>query len=69
MLVLTRKLNESIVINGNISVKVVSIRGNQVRLGITAPESCGIYRSELCKPPAGKDFAAPPKPTIDHCVN
>jgi carbon storage regulator len=48
MLVLTRKLNESIVIDGNISVKVVSVRGNQVRLGITAPQSLGIYRSELC---------------------
>jgi carbon storage regulator len=47
MLVLTRKLQESIVIGGNISVTVVSIRGNQVRLGITAPRSVGIYRAEL----------------------
>lgn len=48
MLVLTRKLNETIVINGNITVTLVGIRGNQVRLGITAPESVGVFRSELC---------------------
>ncbi len=47
MLVLTRKMNESIVIDGDISIKVVSVRGNQVRLGITAPLSHSIYRSEL----------------------
>jgi carbon storage regulator len=47
MLVLTRKMNESIVIDGDISIKVVSVRGNQVRLGITAPRSHSIYRSEL----------------------
>ena len=47
MLVLTRKLNETIMIDGNIAVTVVGIRGNQIRLGITAPESLKIYRSEL----------------------
>jgi carbon storage regulator len=57
MLVLTRKMNESIVIDGNISIKVVSVRGNQVRLGITAPESLAIYRSEL-RDRANGDFGA-----------
>ncbi len=57
MLVLTRKLNESIVIDGNISVTVVSVRGNQVRLGITAPQSLGIYRSELTNRAARKNRA------------
>jgi len=47
MLVLSRKLNESIVINGNIRVTVVGLRGNQVRLGIEAPESIAIFRNEL----------------------
>jgi carbon storage regulator len=48
MLVLSRKLNESIVIDGDIRVTVVSIHGNQVRLGIQAPESVPILREELC---------------------
>lgn len=47
MLVLTRKLNESIIINDNIRVTVVGIRGNQIRLGIEAPGDVRIYREEL----------------------
>ncbi len=47
MLVLSRKLNETIVIDGNIRVTVVGLRGNQVRLGIEAPESVAIFRKEL----------------------
>jgi carbon storage regulator len=48
MLVLSRKLQQAIIINGDIRVTVVSIRGNQVRLGIEAPNSVGIFREELC---------------------
>jgi carbon storage regulator len=48
MLVLSRKANETIVINGNIRITVVSVRGKQVRLGMTAPDSMGIFREELC---------------------
>lgn len=47
MLVLTRKLNEKIVINGNIVVTVVRIDKNQVRIGIEAPNSIPVYREEL----------------------
>lgn len=47
MLVLTRKLNESIVINDNIRITVIAIRGNQIRLGIEAPDCVPIYREEL----------------------
>ena len=52
MLVLSRKLNEAIVIDGDIRVTVLSVHGSQVRLGIQAPESVGIYREELCERPA-----------------
>lgn len=47
MLVLSRKLNEKIVINGNITVTVVKIDRNQVRIGIEAPGDVPVYREEL----------------------
>jgi len=49
MLVLTRKLNEQIVIGENIRVTVVGIRGNHVRLGIEAPIDVTIVRDELIR--------------------
>ena len=48
MLVLSRKLNQAIIIDGKTRVTVVHIRGKHVRLGIEAPESIGVLREELC---------------------
>ncbi len=47
MLVLSRKLDEEIVIAGNIRVKVLEIRGNTIRLGIDAPDHVPVLRREL----------------------
>lgn len=47
MLVLTRKLGESIIIGDNIEVKIVSIDGDQIKLGIQAPSEVKIYRNEI----------------------
>jgi carbon storage regulator CsrA len=47
MLVLRRKENESVVIDGNIQVTILEIRGSQIRLGIEAPKDMPICRSEL----------------------
>jgi carbon storage regulator len=47
MLVLTRKVGEKIVIDDQIIVKVVEIKGNQIRLGFEAPLSVTIKRAEL----------------------
>ena len=47
MLVLTRKLGEKIVIAGNITLTVVAIEGNKIRIGIDAPNNVRILRSEL----------------------
>jgi carbon storage regulator len=47
MLVLSRKLNEKIVIGGNITITVVKIDRNQVRLGIEAPNQIPVYREEI----------------------
>lgn len=51
MLVLSRKLNEKIVIDGGIVVTVVKIDRNQVRIGIEAPPSVGVYREEIANTP------------------
>ena len=50
MLVLTRKPGEKVVIGDNISVTVVAIHGNVVRLGLTAPAEIPIRRMELSCP-------------------
>ncbi len=70
MLVLSRKKNESIVINDDITIVVVEIRGDKVRLGVEAPKEVPVHRREVFeairrgeankekdKP---KDTAAPP---------
>ncbi len=47
MLVITRKLDESITINGDIRVSVLGIKGNSVKIGIDAPRQMPIYRTEV----------------------
>jgi len=47
MLVLSRKLGEKIIIGGNITVTVVKIDRNQVRIGIEAPPEIGVFREEI----------------------
>jgi carbon storage regulator len=47
MLVLSRKKNESIIINDNITVTVIEIRGDKVRLGIEAPKNVRVHRREV----------------------
>ncbi|NLY79313.1 MAG: carbon storage regulator CsrA [Lysinibacillus sp.] len=49
MLVLSRKTNESIIIGDNIEVKILAIEGDQVKLGIVAPKSVKVHRSEVFK--------------------
>lgn len=47
MLALTRKKGESLVVNNNIEITVLEIRGEQVKIGITAPKEVPIYRKEV----------------------
>ena len=47
MLVLSRKKNESIIINDDITIVVVEIRGDKVRLGIEAPKEIPVHRHEV----------------------
>ncbi len=47
MLALTRKKGESLMINNNVEVTILEIRGDQIKLGISAPKDVSIYRKEV----------------------
>lgn len=47
MLVLSRKTNESIMIGDNVEIKIVEVKGDYVKLGITAPRSIAVHRKEI----------------------
>lgn len=59
MLVLTRRLGETVVIDGGIQVTIVAVQGNKVRLGITAPDSVRVDRQEVHARRAEFEEAAP----------
>ncbi len=47
MLALSRKKNEALVINNNIEITVLEVKGEQVKLGISAPKEIPVYRKEV----------------------
>ena len=47
MLALTRKKGESLVVNNNIEITVLEIRGDQIKIGISAPKNVPVYRKEV----------------------
>lgn len=47
MLILTRRVGETLIINDNITLTVLAVNGNQVRLGANAPEEVSIHREEV----------------------
>lgn len=47
MLALSRKKDEAIIINNNIEITVIEVKGDQVKLGISAPKSVPVYRKEV----------------------
>lgn len=63
MLVLSRKKNESIVINNDVVITVVEIRGDKVRLGIVAPKSVPVHREEVYEAIHGMKPQIPTQPT------
>lgn len=47
MLILTRKVGESLVIGDDVSIIVLGVKGNQVRIGVDAPKSVTVHREEI----------------------
>lgn len=47
MLILTRKVDEKLLIGDDITISVLEIRGNQVKIGVDAPKDVAIYREEI----------------------
>lgn len=47
MLILTRKVGESLMISDDMKVTVLGIKGNQIRIGVTAPREVGVHREEI----------------------
>lgn len=47
MLILTRKVGESLIIGDDVSIIVLGVKGNQVRIGVDAPKSVSVHREEI----------------------
>lgn len=47
MLILTRRVGETLVIGDDVTVTVLSVRGNQVRIGVNAPKNVSVHREEI----------------------
>ena len=69
MLILSRKVNEKIMIGDDISVSIIEVRGDQVRLGVDAPRTVKVFRQEVFDAIKAENLAAaeskPVLPIID----
>ena len=70
MLILTRRVGEALMIGDDVSITVLGIKGNQVRLGIEAPRSIAVHREEIFRrikrEHAGDDAGQEKAPSEEH---
>jgi carbon storage regulator len=59
MLILTRRVGETLMIGDSVTVTVLGVKGNQVRIGITAPKDVAVHREEIFQRIQKDDAAAP----------
>ncbi len=69
MLVLTRKVGTSIIIDDQIKIQVVQIKGRQVRLGIVAPKETKVHREEIQQRAIGKENRALKARPASECLS
>ncbi len=62
MLILTRKLGEGIMIGSDVVVRVIEIKGGQVKLGIDAPHETSVHREEVYRRICKENGGSPPAP-------
>lgn len=68
MLILTRRVGETVMIGDEVTITVLGVKGNQVRVGINAPKSLGVHREEIyerIKREQQGDTAGKPKHTAE----
>ena len=69
MLILSRKINEKVIIGEDISISIIEIRGDQVRIGVDAPKSIKVFRQEVFEAIKAENRAAslstPVLPKVD----
>jgi carbon storage regulator len=69
MLILSRKVNEKVMIGEDISISIIEVRGDQVRLGVDAPKNVKVYRQEVFDAiKAENKAAAESKPILPQLV-
>lgn len=61
MLILTRRVQEAIIINDDVTITVLSVNGNQVRLGIDAPRDVQVHREEIYHRIQNEGYKSPPE--------
>jgi carbon storage regulator len=62
MLILTRRLNQTLMIGDRISVTVLDVKGSQVRLGVKAPREVAVHREEIFEKVRAERRASAPRP-------
>lgn len=58
-LILTRRVGEALVIGADVTVRVLSVKGNQVRLGVEAPRQVAVHREEIAERIRAEETSAP----------
>jgi carbon storage regulator len=64
MLILTRRVGETLMIGENVAVTVLRVKGNQVRLGVNAPKDVSVHREEIFQRLRKEDDSAAPEASL-----